>query len=145
MQSARAKEMHELLACYMKYCRGSVTQIKEPIFPPIDSTKEVPTMKVSDSSTSITAEDISAIFSEHTKFTRNMVGEEVAKGLAKFSQNSIYQPTTVATGHPTTPSSSATPNTSVTQPPYGMPLNYFDEQTPPSHNTSMTIYTHAYL
>jgi hypothetical protein len=35
------KEMQELLACYMKDHRGSVTQIKEPILPPIDSTKEV--------------------------------------------------------------------------------------------------------
>jgi hypothetical protein len=33
------KEMHELLTCYMKDCRKSVTQIKEPILPPIDSMK----------------------------------------------------------------------------------------------------------
>jgi hypothetical protein len=81
------------------------------------------------------------MFFEHVKFTRNMVGEEIAKGLAKFSHNSKYQPTIVATPHLTTPSSSATPSTSVTQPPYGMPLNYFGGQTPPAHNTSMTLYT----
>jgi hypothetical protein len=60
--------------------------------------------------------------------------------LAKFSHNSKNQPTTVATAHLMTPSSSATPSTSVTQPPYGMPLNYFGGQTPPAHNTSMTLY-----
>jgi hypothetical protein len=81
------------------------------------------------------------MFSEHVKFTRNMVGEEIAKGLAKFSQNSKYQPATFATTHPTTPSSSATPSTSTTPLPYGMPLNYFSGQTPPVHNTSMTLYT----
>jgi hypothetical protein len=43
-----------------------------------------------------------------------MVWEEIAKGLAKFSQNSKYQPTTIATTHPTAPSSLATPSTSVT-------------------------------
>jgi hypothetical protein len=67
--------------------------------------------------------------------------DEVAKGLAKFSQNSKYQPTTFATTHPTATSPSATPNTSATQPPYGMPLNYFSRQTPPTRNTSMTLYT----
>jgi hypothetical protein len=80
------------------------------------------------------------MFSEHDKFTRNMVGEEVGKGLAKFLQNSKYQPTTFATTHPTTPCSSTTPSTSVTQPLYGMPLNYFSGQTPPARNTSMTLY-----
>jgi hypothetical protein len=70
-----------------------------------------------------------------------MVEEEIAKGLAKFSQNSKYQPTTVATTHLMTPSSSATPSTSATQLPYGMPLNYFGGQTPLAHNTSMTLYT----
>jgi hypothetical protein len=81
------------------------------------------------------------MFSEHDKFTTNMVGEEVAKGLAKFCQNYKYQPTTFATTHPMTPSSSATPGTSATQPPYGMPLNYFSGQTPLACNTSMTLYT----
>jgi hypothetical protein len=80
------------------------------------------------------------MFSKHVKFTRNMVGDEVAKGLAKFSQNSKYQPSTFGTTNPTTPSSSATPSTSATQPPYGMPLNYFGGQTPQSQNTSMTLY-----
>jgi hypothetical protein len=70
-----------------------------------------------------------------------MVGEEIVKGLAKFSQNSKYQPTTIATAHLTMPSSSTTPSTSVTQPPYDMPLNYIGGQTPPAHNTSMTLYT----
>jgi hypothetical protein len=78
--------------CYTKDHRGSVTQIKEPILPPIDFTKEVYKEKVSDSSTSVTREDISAMFSEHAKFTRDMVGEEVTKGLTKFSQNSKYHP-----------------------------------------------------
>jgi hypothetical protein len=35
------KEMQELIACYTKDRRGSITQIKESILPPIDSTKEV--------------------------------------------------------------------------------------------------------
>jgi hypothetical protein len=35
----------------------------------------------------------------------------------------------------------ATPSTSVTQPLYGMLLNYFGGQTPPAYNTSMTLYT----
>jgi hypothetical protein len=81
------------------------------------------------------------MFSEHVKFTRNMVGEEIAKGLAKFSQNSKYQPATIATTHPTAPISSATPCTLATPPLYGMPLNYFSGQMPPVHNTSMTLYT----
>jgi hypothetical protein len=59
------------------------------------------------------------------KFTGNMVGEEIAKGFAKFSQNSKYQPATFATTYPTAPSSSATPSTLATPPPYGVPLNYF--------------------
>jgi hypothetical protein len=70
-----------------------------------------------------------------------MVGDEVDKGLTRFSQNSKYQPTTFTTAHPMTPGSSATPSTSVTQPPYGMPLNYLGGQTPPAHNTSTTLYT----
>jgi hypothetical protein len=129
------KEMHELLACYTKDHHSSITQIKDFILPPIDYAKEVHTAKVSHSSTSVTPEDVSAIFFEHVNFTRNMVGEEIAKCLAKFSQNSKYQPATFAATHPTAPSPSATP------PPYGMPLNYFSGQTPPVHNTSMTVYT----
>jgi hypothetical protein len=78
------KEMQELLACYVKDHRGSITQIKEPVLPPIDSAKEVHTAKVSHPSTSVTPEDVSAMFSEHVKFTRNMVEEEIAKGLANF-------------------------------------------------------------
>jgi hypothetical protein len=135
------KEMQELLACYVKDRHDSITQIKEPVLPLIDSTKEVQIAKVSHSSTSVTPEDVSAMFSEHVKFTRNMVGEEIAKRLAMFSQNSKYQPTTVATAHLMTPSSSATPSASVTQPPYDMPLNYFGGQTPSAQSTSMMLYT----
>jgi hypothetical protein len=135
------KEMQELLACYAKDHRGSVTHIKEPILPPIGSTKEVHIAQVSHPSTSVTPEDVSVMFSEHVKFIRNIVEEEIAKGLAKFSQNSKYQPATFATTHPTTPRSSATPSTSTTPLPYGMPLNYFSGQTPSVHNTSMTLYT----
>jgi hypothetical protein len=47
------KEMHELLACYTKDHRGSITQIKEPVLPLIDSAKEVHTTKVSHPSTSV--------------------------------------------------------------------------------------------
>jgi phage anti-repressor protein len=119
------KEMHELLACYVKDRRSSIMQIKEHILSLIDYAKEVHTTKVSHPSTSITPEDVSAMFSKHIKLTRNMVRDEVSKGLAKFSQDSKYQPTTFATTHPTSPSPSATPSTSVTQLPYGMPLNYF--------------------
>jgi DNA polymerase elongation subunit (family B) len=78
-------EMQELLACYVKDRCDSITQIKEPFLPLIDSTKEVHTAKVLHSSTSVTPEDVSAIFSDHIKFTRNMVGEEIAKSLANFS------------------------------------------------------------
>jgi hypothetical protein len=85
-------------------------------------------------------EDASAMFFEHVKFTRNMVGEEIAKGLAKFSKNSKYQPATFATTHLTAPSLSSTPSTSATPPPYGMLLNYFSGQTPLVHNNSMTLY-----
>jgi hypothetical protein len=69
----------------VKDCHGSITQIKELVLPLIDSTKEVHIAKVLHLSTSITPEDVSAIFSEHVKFTRNMVGEEMTKGLARFS------------------------------------------------------------
>jgi hypothetical protein len=124
-KSREVKEMQELLACYVKDRRSSITQIREPVPPLIDSTKEVHIAKVSHPSTSVTPEDVSAMFSEHVKLTRNMVGDEVANGLAKFSQNSKYQPTTFATTHPMAPSPSTTPSTSVTQSPYGMPLNYF--------------------
>jgi hypothetical protein len=117
--------MQELLACYAKDCRGSITQIRKLVLLLIDSAKEVHTAKVSHPSASVTPDDVSTMFSEHVKFTRNMVGEEIAKGLAKFSQNSKYQPTTVATAHPTAHSSSATPSTSATQPLYGMSLNNF--------------------
>jgi hypothetical protein len=48
------REMQELLACYMKDHRGSITQIKELVLPPIHSTKEVHTSKVSHPSTSVT-------------------------------------------------------------------------------------------
>jgi superfamily II helicase len=113
-KKAREKEMQELFACYTKDCCGSITQIKELILPLIDSTKEVHIAKVLHSSTSVTPDDVSAMFSEHVKFTRNMVGEEIAKGLTRFSQNSKYQPTTVATTHPAEPRSSATPSTSAT-------------------------------
>jgi hypothetical protein len=54
------KEMQELLTCYAKDHHGSITQIKEPVLPPIDYTT-----KVSYPSTSVTPEDVSAIFSEH--------------------------------------------------------------------------------
>jgi hypothetical protein len=89
-KKAQEEEMQELLACSAKDHHGSVMQIKEPILPPIDSMKEVHTAKVSHPSTSITPEDVFAMFSEHVKFTRNMVGEEIAKGLAKFLQNFKY-------------------------------------------------------
>jgi hypothetical protein len=135
------KEMQELLACYARDRRCSITQIKELVLPPINSTKEVHTAKVSHPSTSVTPKDVSAMFSENVKLTRNMVGDEVAKGLVKFSQNSKYQPTTFATTYPTTTSPSATPSTSATQPPYGMSLSYFGGQTPLARNTSMTLYT----
>jgi hypothetical protein len=46
-----------------------------------------------------------------------------------------------ATTQPTAPSPLATPSTSATQPSYGMPLDYFSEQTPPAHKTAMTLYT----
>jgi hypothetical protein len=107
------KEMQELLAYYTKDHRGSMTQIKKLVLPSIDSTKEVHTTKVSNPYTSVTPEDVSAMFFEHVKLTRNMVGDEVAKCLAKFSKNSKYQPTTFATTHPMTPSTSSTPSTSV--------------------------------
>jgi hypothetical protein len=135
------KEMQELLTCYTNDHRSSVTQIKQPILPSIDSMKEVHTVKVLNSSTPITPKDMSAMFSEHTKFTRKMVGDKVAKVLAKIPQNSKYQPATAATTHSTMPSSSATRSTSVMQPLYGMLLNYFGGQTPLAHNTSMTHYT----
>jgi hypothetical protein len=67
--------MQELLACYMKDHHGFVTRIKEPVLPPFDSMKKVHTVKVSNLSTSVTLEDVPAMFSEHAKFTRNMVGE----------------------------------------------------------------------
>jgi hypothetical protein len=134
------KEMQELLACYAKDHRSSITQIKEPIHPLIHSTQEVHTTKVSDPSTSVTPEDVSTMFFEHANFTRNIVGDEVAKGLSKFSQNSKYQPTTFATMHPIAPSSSAAPSTLATQPPYGMLLNYFYVQTPPALIASVTLY-----
>jgi hypothetical protein len=139
------KEMHRLLACDANECCSSIMQIRELVLPPIEPAKEVHIAKASHPSTSVTPEDVFNMFSEHVKFTRNMVGEEIAKGLAKFSQNSIYQPTTISTTHLTTPSSSATPSTSMTQPPYGLPLNYFDGQTPPAHNTSMTLYTSEFV
>jgi hypothetical protein len=68
----------------------------KPILPLIDYAKEVHTAKVSHPSTSVTPQDVSAMFFEHVKFTRNMVGEEIGKWLAKFLQNSKFQPTTVA-------------------------------------------------
>jgi hypothetical protein len=73
-------EMQEVLACYVKDHRSSITQIREPVLPPMNSAKEVHTTKVSHPSTSVTPEDLSAMFFKHVKFTRNMVGEEIAKG-----------------------------------------------------------------
>jgi hypothetical protein len=55
-ESKKTLEMQELLACYAKDRRRSITQIKELILPPIDSTKEVHTAKVSHPSTSVTLE-----------------------------------------------------------------------------------------
>jgi hypothetical protein len=66
--------MQELLACYAEGHHSSITQIKESVLPPIDYEKKVHTAKVSHLSTSATPEDVSAMFSEHVKFTRNMVG-----------------------------------------------------------------------
>jgi hypothetical protein len=48
------KEMQELLACYTKDHRSSITQIKDPVLLRIDSTKEVHTTKVSNLSTYVT-------------------------------------------------------------------------------------------
>jgi hypothetical protein len=143
-KKAREKEMQELLACYVKDRRGSITQINEVVPPLIDSTKVVHRAKVSHPSTSVTLKDVSAMFFEHVELTRNMVGDEVTKSLAKFSQNSKYQPTTFATTHPMAPNPSATPSTSVTQPPYGMLLNYFSGQTPLAHKTAMTLHDRAH-
>jgi hypothetical protein len=53
-KKAREEEMQELLACYVKDRRGAITQIKELILPPIDSTKKVHIAKVPHPSTSIT-------------------------------------------------------------------------------------------
>jgi hypothetical protein len=39
------KEIHELLSYYAKDRRGSITQINEPVLPPINSTKEVHTTR----------------------------------------------------------------------------------------------------
>jgi hypothetical protein len=72
------------LPATQKIVADPVTQIKEPVLPLIDSTKEVHTAKVLHPSTSVTPEDVFAMFSGHIKFTRNMVGEEIAKGLTKF-------------------------------------------------------------
>jgi hypothetical protein len=135
------KEMQELLPCYVKDHRGSFTQIKEHVLPLIDYTKEVYAAIVSHPSTSVTPRMTLLCFFKHVKLTRNMVGDEVAKGLAKFSQDSKYQPTTFAATHPTAPSPSATPSTSMTQPSYGMLLNYFSGQTPPTHKTAKTLHT----
>jgi hypothetical protein len=52
------KEMQELLTCYTKDHHGSVTQVKELVLPPIDSTKEVHTTKVLHSSTFVTPKDV---------------------------------------------------------------------------------------
>jgi hypothetical protein len=57
------KEMHELLACYMKDHHNSITQIKELVLPTIDYAKEVHAAKVSHSSISVTPEDVFAMFS----------------------------------------------------------------------------------
>jgi hypothetical protein len=63
-------------------------QIRELVLSLINYAKEVHTAKVSHPSTSVTPDDVSVMFSEHAKLTRNMVGDEVAKGLTKFLQDS---------------------------------------------------------
>jgi hypothetical protein len=139
-KKAREEEMQELLACYAKDRCGSITQIKELVLPSIDYIREVHTVNVSHPSTYITSEDVSAIFSEHVKFTRNMEGEEIATGLVSFHKilNTSPQPLLlhilrllVHRLH------LAHRRHHVVR----MPLSYFSEQTPPAHNTSMTLYT----
>jgi hypothetical protein len=52
------KEMQELLACYAKDHRSSITQINVLILPLIESTKEVHMMKVSHPSTYVTSQQL---------------------------------------------------------------------------------------
>jgi hemoglobin-like flavoprotein len=88
LKKALEKEMQELLACYEKDRRSSIMQIRELILSLINYAKEVHTAKVSHPSISVTPDDVSIMSSEHVKLTRNMVGDEVAKGLTKFLQDS---------------------------------------------------------
>ena len=69
----------------MKDCRGSVTKIKEPVLSPLDATAKVHTALVQISSTIVTPEEMSAMFTNYMKLTKNMVGEQVASELSKFS------------------------------------------------------------
>jgi hypothetical protein len=64
-KKARAEEMQELLACYAKDRHDSVTQIKGLVLPLINYAKEIHTVKVSHPSTSLTPEDVSAMFFKH--------------------------------------------------------------------------------
>ena len=64
------------------------------------------------------------MFSQYIKLAKNMVDEQVASELTKFSRNSKYayvpDPNTSASLV-----SSAAPSIPVTQPQYGMPTGYF--------------------
>jgi hypothetical protein len=128
------KEMQEFLACFTKDRRGSITQIKEPVLPPIDSEKEVRTAQVSHPSTSVTPEDVTGMLNDHTKHLTNHLHHMLENGLEKIiktlspSSNSGSVPSI-----PQAPSSSARHET-LENPPYGMPKNFTPAQTPPVMN-----------
>ena len=140
------KEKLEFLSCFTKDRRGSVTKIKEPVLPPLDDTNKVHTAKVQNSSATVTPEEMSAMFSDYMKLAKNMVDEQVASELTKFSRNSKYA-YVPESGTSTPPVSSAAPDASAAQPLYGMPTGFYAGQTPPPRdlfsrpNTDMVTYS----
>jgi predicted ATPase len=130
-KKARAEEMQELLACYAKdrhdcHANQGACSSSDQLCKRGTHSKGIASVYLS-----YPRGCLRYVF-QACKLTRNIVGDEVAKVLAKFSQNSKYQPTTFATTHPTTPSSSVTPSTSATRPSYGMPLNHSGKHLQPT-------------
>lgn len=82
----------------------------------------------------ITAEDVSNKFNDFVKNTQNDISYQINEGFAKLLRNMNVASTSAAIPV-NAQSSSASPTLPVENPQYGMPLNYFNGQTPPAQGS----------
>jgi hypothetical protein len=133
-KKAQEEEMQEFFACFTKACRGSITQIKEPILPPIDSKREVCTTQVSDPSTSVTPEDVTDMLNDHTKHLTNHLHYMLESSLEKIIKTLSPSSNSGSVPSISQALSSSARHETLENPPYGMPKNFTPTQTPPVMN-----------